>query len=811
MSDLYFSVKTGLKDIIGKDLIADDNIAIFELVKNSCDAQANNTLITFERKSNKIIIADDGKGMSYNDLLRKWLALAYSAKNDGTEDEENEADEKRKSYRDKIKTRKYYYAGAKGIGRFSCDRLGNKLILTTKKQGKPLEQLTVNWNEFEKDPKGNFEKVKVFHNTLKNYHLTFPNHSSHGTILEIENTENWDREKIKNLKHSLEKLINPFSEKTDFNIEIISESDKKMDEAGVDGKGKKIIDRDKINGKISNSIRDILKLKTTIIDVKVIGNIIETKLTDRGTLMYHIREKNTFNPFIDNLTINLYFLNRSAKINFTNKMNIEPVNYGSIFLFKNGFRVQPYGNTGDDSWGLDFRAQQGYARFLGTRDLFGRVDIITDNTKQFKEVSSRDGGLVETDGYNQLMGIFEKVHRRLERYVVGVLWGEAFLRNKYFASDDIALGFREELAKDKDSNDVSIAKSNIGSKIDFIRLIKSLANEKDVEIINFNKDLVNVINEKLEEVQPKFISDLEKIAEVTGDANLQKTITLTEKFFNKLQKAKENAEKQALEEETKRKKAEERAEKAEERAEKAEDEKKKIDAELEREKKQSIFQRSIIGREKEQIIGLQHQIYHSAGRIKKNISDLLKYIDKTQIDSKIEKYISVISLEIDKIESLSKFITNANFDLTATEIKMDIVQFMTDYIKTIYSPNDPVLDSNLKVKIENPSSIKYLIEIRPLEITNLIDNFVQNSEKAKSSEILFLFKKQSNNKLLICVSDDGKGILPENIDKIFDFGFTTTNGSGIGLHHIKSTIQRMKGRIKVSSKENSGTIFEVEL
>lgn len=323
MDELYFSVKTGLKDIIGKDLITDDNIAIFELVKNSYDAHANDVIITF--KDNKIIIADDGKGMSYKDLQTKWLAVAYSAKNDGTEDiEDSENDEKRESYRDKINVRKYY-AGAKGIGRFSCDRLGDKLILTTQKQDKPIEQLTINWNEFEKDQKEDFEKIKVPHNTISNYHLLFPNNSTHGTILEIENTENWDREKIKQLKHSLEKLINPFSETTDFNIEIVSERDKKMDDAGIDEKGKEIIDRDKINGKVCNSILDILKLKTTQIDVSVQNTIIETKLIDRGTLIYHIKEKNKFNPYIDNLKINLYYLNRSAKFNFTNRMKIEPL------------------------------------------------------------------------------------------------------------------------------------------------------------------------------------------------------------------------------------------------------------------------------------------------------------------------------------------------------------------------------------------------------------------------------------------------------------------------------------------------------
>lgn len=94
-------------------------------------------------------------------------------KNDGTEDiEDSENDEKRESYRDKINVRKYY-AGAKGIGRFSCDRLGDKLILTTQKQDKPIEQLTINWNEFEKDQKEDFEKIKVPHNTISNYHYYF--------------------------------------------------------------------------------------------------------------------------------------------------------------------------------------------------------------------------------------------------------------------------------------------------------------------------------------------------------------------------------------------------------------------------------------------------------------------------------------------------------------------------------------------------------------------------------------------------------------------------------------------------------------
>lgn len=845
MAELYFSIKSGLKDIIGKDLITDDNIAVFELVKNSYDAHANNVIITFEK--NKIIIADDGKGMSYNDLIKKWLAVAYSAKKDGTEDvDEKQNDEKRKSYRDKISVRKFY-AGAKGIGRFSCDRLGSKLTLTTRKKDNSLEQLDVNWKDFEKDQKENFDKIKVQHKTLNNYDLKFPNKSQYGTILEIENAETWEREKIKELKHSLEKLINPFSGTTDFNIEIVSERDKPMDKSGVDEKGKVIIERDKINGKVANSILDILKLKTTQIDVTVKGNIIETKLTDRDTLIYHTKEKNKFNPFIDNLTIRLYYLNRSAKVNFTKKMGIEPVNYGSIFLFKNGFRVQPYGNTGDDSWGLDFRSQQGYNRFLSSRDLFGRVDITTDNIIQFKEVSSRDGGLVETSGYKQLMDVFTtKGHRRLERYVVGVLWGEAFKKNKYFNSDDEAQKFRDDLlAKDKDKDNISVPKSNLGSKIDFIRLIRSLSDEKDVEILKFNKDLVNVVNENLEDVQPKFIKDLEKIAESTGDSSLHKTIANTEEAFRLLEKEKELAEKKAIEEEQKRKLAEEKAKKAEIERNKAEqkakvEEERRIKAELEKERKekeralaelnkikaeqkaqeeeekrkkaeqlakkreeQVKRSRSAETLEYKDLRDSNHIIGVYSDDISKKILLLKRKIDKSQIVSSKEllEFLQGISFANEKISTLTRFVTKSNFLEATLETKEDIVNYTKVYLQDIYKSF--YNDINIEFITNDISLVK---TFEPIELCTAIDNIISNSRKKKASKIIFEFFKKGN-KVALSIKDVGKALDASITDYklIFEEGITTTKGAGLGLSHVKRIVEdNLNGTIEYNPKYKDG-------
>ena len=106
--NLKFRVSAELKNILGRDLITSPDIAILELVKNSYDAHASKVEITFDE--DYLEIADNGKGMSKNDLINKWLFVAYSAKSDGTEDI---------SYRSKFKR---HYAGAKGIGRLSCDR-----------------------------------------------------------------------------------------------------------------------------------------------------------------------------------------------------------------------------------------------------------------------------------------------------------------------------------------------------------------------------------------------------------------------------------------------------------------------------------------------------------------------------------------------------------------------------------------------------------------------------------------------------------------------------------------------------------------
>jgi len=181
------------------------------------------------------------------------------------------------------------------------------------------------------------------------------------------------------------------------------------------------------------------------------------------------------------------------------------------------------------------------------------------------------------------------------------------------------------------------------------------------------------------------------------------------------------------------------------------------------------------------------------------------------IDDTTRKHLTVMALESAKINSIANFVTKANFNLKASEIERDVVEFMIGYLNEIYIADDKIIDSQLKIEIKTKGEIEFIKEIRPLEITTLIDNLISNSEKAVAKKISFSFSKKKES-LFIEVSDDGKkGIEKENLNKIFELGYTTTNGSGIGLYQAMDIVKKMNGDIIADSIKGVGTTFKITL
>ena len=382
---LHFKVSSGLKDIIGKDLITNELVAIFELVKNGYDADATEINLIINSYENYIIIQDNGKGMNRDDIENKWLFVAHSEKKDS----------------EKV------YAGSKGIGRFSCDRLGTKLKLISHKDDE-ASKLEIDWGEFEKDSLTKFEELDVTYNSLDVVEDTFIQKS--GTILTISNLrDTWDLNRVNKVIKALQRLVNPFVDdgKIKINVKYISSS------SGIA----------ELDEYISNDIATVLDKKTIYIECDIKETEISITLYDKEKIIYSFKIEN--NTILKDIYFKIYYLSTAAKNNFTRIMKTEPKNYGSIFLYKNNFRIFPYGEVDFDAFGLNLRKTQGYNRYLGHRELLGWINI-TDSENHFNEVTSRDRGFVTNSYTIELEKVYmEFVHRPLESYAQLINFGSS--------------------------------------------------------------------------------------------------------------------------------------------------------------------------------------------------------------------------------------------------------------------------------------------------------------------------------------------------------------------------------------------------
>ncbi len=768
MEILNFKVSSHLKSVIGKDLITDDFVAIFELVKNSFDAGA--TVVDIHFENDCIVIVDDGKGMSIDDIKNKWLFVAYSAKNDGTEDSALG------DYRENIKGRRY--AGSKGVGRFSCDRLGSKLVLQSKKiNSKSIQKLIVDWSAFEDSSKDFFIDIPVGFESIAGFDAASVNMQlEQGTVLTITDLRSlWTRQSIRDLKTSLAKLINPFGSHTEgfsINIHATAElhQDKKLKDRGD------LLPNELINGPVENFIFQTLQDKTTWLRswIDEGSNRFYTELIDRQKLIYRVYEENPYPELADTkFECNIFYLNRAAKITFARSMGVSSVKFGSIFLFKNGFRSYPIGEENDDTFGIDRRKQQGYARYLGTRDVLGRIDVFGGEEK-FKESSSRDKGLIESRAYKELIDCFwSRCLTRLENYVVGVSW-----RLKY----------------DMDLEDASFLRGDEArSKV--IEVIGKLANGTSVQIESYSEDLLTVIDSKVKGFD-KAIKSLEDLALKIGDVGLANRAKNAAHTYQEMQKAEAEAVAFAESESRARKAAEESFERK--------------DAELQFEKERSLFLLSQGSRDKDVLENLHHQVIiyasNAIGCIEKNLISINN--GKEPTTDEVKTAFQQLLLLNQQVIAASRFATTANFKLQASKIDEDLGVYIYQYITKVCA----LYEGRIEVDVVN--CIKgFKLKFSPIEISIIIENLIDNAYKAGAGLIRFVLSQDDSRSVRITVRDNGEGIPVEvqPAERIFEKGVTTTTGSGLGLYHVRQLVESIQGSISLSETSSLGCEFLIRI
>ncbi|WP_299664820.1 two-component regulator propeller domain-containing protein [uncultured Polaribacter sp.] len=150
--------------------------------------------------------------------------------------------------------------------------------------------------------------------------------------------------------------------------------------------------------------------------------------------------------------------------------------------------------------------------------------------------------------------------------------------------------------------------------------------------------------------------------------------------------------------------------------------------------------------------------------------------------------------------------------------KLDMVNF----IKNIYSYFiDIAEERNIQFKLVVPQE-EIIAYLDPQHIEKVIYNLLSNSFKSigNTGEIVLTVETDRTQGLLIKVCDNGKGIPPEELEKVFERFHQVTNlhsrlfyqqGSGIGLDFAKSLVNMHGGKISVTSKPNHKTCFLISL
>ena len=133
--ELFFETDAAIITRLGRELVAKQETALIELVKNGFDADATEVEVVFERSgsSASLEVRDNGSGMTRRELVHGFMRLASDLK--------VQAPRSPRFGRQR--------AGRKGIGRFAAQKLGDRLVLTTRTEAAPAAlRLSVDWRRF---------------------------------------------------------------------------------------------------------------------------------------------------------------------------------------------------------------------------------------------------------------------------------------------------------------------------------------------------------------------------------------------------------------------------------------------------------------------------------------------------------------------------------------------------------------------------------------------------------------------------------------------------------------------------------------
>lgn len=499
-NDIAYKIRPAARLIhtIGSDLIGDSYAALVELVKNSYDADATKVDIVFkyveiDNESALIIsIKDDGHGMDFDTVINKWLVPATDDKL------------KRKVSKKGSRT----LQGRKGIGRFAASILGQEMTLSTVDETGEKSEAVIDWRIFKTDEyldevellidkketnESSGTEILIIAKDEKYEEIVLDENGKEKPIEKIDSKLSyWNEITLQQLVNELRTLISPFNESTEdeFKINILFKNSpfREKDEIIAIDTYPIINFYDyRISGTISETGTADLVFENNVNPETVQTEQINREFDLTGNNKYCGLIKVDFRVFdrepeaIDNL-INKGLINPVTK-NLMGKREAKRFlneAYG-VNVYKNFFRIRPYGNGGIDWLDLDKDRIQNFTLKISNNQIIGFVTIQSEEKSGLEEKSARDG-LKQNEHYFGLKELAQKALFELETRRLAYRIKSKKSRGKPTKTQD-TINSLFSLAEVKSSIGKKLSELKIDKKaIDEIDTILTKEEEKKVEL-----------------------------------------------------------------------------------------------------------------------------------------------------------------------------------------------------------------------------------------------------------------------------------------------------------------------------------------
>ena len=402
--------------LLGDELIGSARLAVFELVKNAYDADANEVVVRLDLdREPMIIISDDGEGMTPDVLQSVWLVP-------GDDYRQKQREMRRRTHR-----HQRLPLGEKGLGRFAVHKLGNLISLVTRAANSDECVVQIDWNELIAKPFLDEAPVRI---SIRQPEVFTGSRT--GTRIQIQQlrTANWSRREVRRLHNQITSICSPFEEPSGFRpvLEVPGRESWIADLPDVS----EILNRAiwkfsfrlenekfdwsyefrqvpgfKLDGRIVEKSGDRLKLPLRSGDDRMEKKVVAGKETTQG---------------IGPITGEFYVYDRDKEVlrrlPDTRLLASYLDETGGVRVYRDGMRVYNYGEPGDDWLGLDLRRVNIPTRRISRNIILGAVHLSLETSTELIEKTNREG-FVENDACMRL--------RRIVLGALGALEGERHL------------------------------------------------------------------------------------------------------------------------------------------------------------------------------------------------------------------------------------------------------------------------------------------------------------------------------------------------------------------------------------------------